>query len=77
MLLGVALLGAGCATTTRESPPQPAVGHIVDVDDNHSFVIAAFPEGRRLIHVDMRQLAHYRAGDEIRLDQAGRPLPPR
>jgi hypothetical protein len=48
---------------------------MVDVKD--SVVTAEFPEGTRLIHVDTRQAERYRAGDEIRLDRAGRPLPPR
>lgn len=78
MLIGAGVLGAGCATTaTWESQPAAAVGRIEVVDANHSFVIAQFPEGRRLINLDMRELAHYRAGDEIRLDEAGRPLPHR
>jgi hypothetical protein len=78
MLIGAGLLGAGCAVTgTWESQPPAAVGRIVEIDAKHSFVIAEFPEGRRLINIDMRELAHYRGGDEIRLDQAGRPLPRR
>lgn len=78
VFMAAGLLSTGCgAAVAPERQEVAAVGRIADIDDNHSFVIAEFPEGRRLIHVDMRELAHYRAGDEIRLDRAGRPLPPR
>jgi hypothetical protein len=78
MLLGAGLLASGCAVPAgREAPPVAAIGRIVEIDAKHSFVIAEFPAGRWTINVDPRELAHYRDGDEIRLDAAGRPLPRR
>lgn len=74
--IGAGLLASSCAVTADWQPPQAAVtGRIVEIDVNHAFVIAEFPAGRWTISVDPRELAHYRHGDEIRLDQAGRPLP--
>jgi hypothetical protein len=62
---------------TREPQRSAAVGRVALVDFAHGYVTADFPEGRRLVSVDMRELGHYIPGDEIRVDQAGRPLPPR
>jgi len=78
LIVVIGLLGAGCGVAAaQERQHSVAVGRIAVIDVYDGFVIADFPEGRRLISIDMRELAHYRNGDEIRIDQAGRPLPPR
>ncbi|HET9492099.1 MAG TPA: hypothetical protein VFR64_20400 [Methylomirabilota bacterium] len=77
-LILAGILSTGCGMTlAQESEPAAAVGRVEMVDVKDSVVVAEFPEGTRLIHVDTRQAARYRPGDEIRLDRAGRPLPPR
>lgn len=76
-MIVVALLCAGCAALVAQEPQTASVGRIVDIDAWGGFVIAEFPEGRRLIAMNHRELARYHTGGEIRIDQAGRPLPPR
>ncbi len=70
------LLHAGLAAG-QERQPSMTVGRIAHIDVYDGYLVAEFPEGRRTISMDMRELAYYRPGDEIRIDQAGRPLPPR
>lgn len=78
VIIVAGLLSTGCgAAVARERQPAAAVGRIEVIDLWGSFVIADFPEGRRLISIDMRELTLYRNGDEIRIDEAGRPLSPR
>ncbi|HEY7366335.1 MAG TPA: hypothetical protein VIE37_19730 [Methylomirabilota bacterium] len=76
-MLVVAVLSAGCAAAMTQEPQTAAVGRVVEIDAWGAFVIAEFPEGRRLIAMNHRELALYHIGGEIRIDQAGRPLPPR
>jgi len=77
LVVVAALLAAGCGMATAQERQQAAVGRIVDIDVYDGIVIAEFPGGRRQVTIDMRELSYYRPGDEIRIDQAGRPLPPR
>jgi hypothetical protein len=77
-MLVLALLSAGCAGAMSEQPQTAAaVGRVAEIDAWGGFIIAEFPEGRRLIAMNHRELAHYHIGGEIRIDQAGRPLLPR
>ncbi len=75
ILAGVLIAGCGM-TLAQERQEAAAVGRIDIIDVWGGFVIAEFPEGRRLISMSSRELAQYRAGDALGIDQAGRPLPP-
>jgi hypothetical protein len=78
MRLAVALVVLLLATPVLAAEDGEAVtGRIEIIEGLHGYVIAVFPSGRLVINVDQRELGHYRAGDEIRIDGAGRPLPPR
>jgi Glycosyltransferase like family 2 len=75
LLSGWLQAGCGVAVAQEGQRPSAAVGRVAVIDTHDSIIIAEFPEGRRLITIDMRELPHYAPGDEIRIDQAGRPLP--
>jgi hypothetical protein len=76
--LAVALVGLLLATPVLAAEDsEAAAGRIEVIEGNHGYVIAVFPSGRLVINVGQRELGHYRVGDEIRIDGAGRPLPPR
>jgi hypothetical protein len=70
-------LAAPAAPAPGASAEAVAVGRIVIKDGHEGYVIAEFPFGRRLIAIDKRHLWEYQVGDEIRLDAAGRVVPPR
>jgi hypothetical protein len=67
----------GGVAVGQERQPAVAVGRIAYIEVYDGYLVAEFPEGRRTISMDMRELSYYRPGDEIRVDQVGRPLPPR
>jgi hypothetical protein len=69
-----ALLGAGCTMVAPTPPPAGAVGRVETIGSDHGYIIAVFPDGRRTISMDHRELEYYSVGGEIRLDSAGRPL---
>ncbi|HEY7648086.1 MAG TPA: hypothetical protein VID04_03700 [Methylomirabilota bacterium] len=72
LALGFLVLLAAVAPAFAAAPPVQ-VGQIYVIDVGHSFVLAEFPDGRRLINIDRRDLWRYRVGDEIRVDSFGRP----
>ncbi|MGH7309669.1 MAG: hypothetical protein ACREK6_13315 [Candidatus Rokuibacteriota bacterium] len=77
-LILAGVLGGGCGmAVTQERQEVAAVGRIDIIDVWGGFVIAEFPDGRRLISMSSRELAQYRPDGELSIDQAGRPLPPR
>ena len=76
--LVLVLLGAGVgpAPAAQHDRQEAAVGRIVDVDANHGYVIAEFPNGRMFVSIDKRDMGKYIVGDDLRIDSFGRPLPP-
>jgi hypothetical protein len=80
LLLIVPGVLAGCGSVMSAGPaagpPAAAVGRVADIEANHGYIIAEFPNGRMNVSVDKRELYHYRIGDTIRIDSYGRPLPP-
>jgi hypothetical protein len=72
LALGLLVLLVAAAPVLAAAPPVE-VGQIYVIDVGHSFILAEFPEGRRLINIDRRDLWRYRVGDEIRIDSFGRP----
>jgi hypothetical protein len=73
-LLGV---GVGPALAAQHDGQEAAVGRIVDIDANHGYVIAEFPNGRKFVSMDKRDMGKYIVGDDLRIDSFGRPLPPK
>ena len=70
-LVIVAAAGPGLAAD------QPVdVGRVMIVDGCEGYVIAAFPNGQRLIYVGKHSIWRYQVGDQIRVDAFGRPQPP-
>lgn len=80
LLLAVPFVLAACASAMTPSaeirPPAAAVGRITDIEVQHGYVVAEFPNGRMNVSMDKRALNYYRIGDEIRIDSYGRPLGP-
>ena len=76
--LVLALLGAGVgpALAAQHDRQEAAVGRIVDIDANHGYVIAEFPNGRMFVTIDKRDIGKFIVGDDLRIDSFGRPLPP-
>jgi len=72
LALGLLVLLVATAPALAAAPPVE-IGLIYVIDVGHSFVLADFPEGRRLINIDRRDLWRYRVGGEIRVDSFGRP----
>ena len=76
MVLGAPLMAA-CAATPDDDARVAAVGRVADIDVNHGYLIAEFPNGRMFVSIDKRDLGKFIIGDEIRVDNFNRPLPPR
>ena len=74
-LLGAA--GVGPAMAAQHDRQEAAVGRIVFLEANHGFAVVDFPNGRMNVIMDKREMGQYIAGDEIRIDSFGRPLPRR
>jgi hypothetical protein len=75
ILLALALIGVAAGPALAADQPVE-VGRVLIIDGCEAFVIAAFPSGQRLVYVGKFDLWHYKEGDEIRVDAAGRPQPP-
>jgi len=73
-VLALTLL-SGCAVAATAPPPAAAVGRVAFVDGTLGVIVADFDGRRIVLDVDRRELGSYAAGDEIRIDSAGRPLP--
>ena len=67
--------GVGPALGAQHDRQEAAVGHIVDIDAHHGYVIAEFTNGRMFVSIDKRAIDQYRIGDDLRIDSFGRPLP--
>ena len=76
--LVLSLLGAGVgpAPAAQDDGREAAVGRITDIDANHGYVIAEFPNGRMFVTIDKRDIGKFIVGDDLRIDSFGRPLPP-
>ena len=76
--LMLVLLGAGVgpALAAQHDRQEAAVGRIVDIDANHGYVVAEFPNGRMFVSLDKRDMGKYMVGDDLRIDSFGRPLLP-
>jgi hypothetical protein len=71
LVLGLLLIVVAAGPVLAADPPTE-VGRIYIIDGNESYIIAEFPNGRRLINIDRRNLWRYQVGDEIRVDSFGR-----
>ena len=77
LLVSACLLGA-CAAPAADvaASREAAVGRVAGIEVNHGYLIAEFPDGRRMnVAGDKRELGWYIVGDPIRIDSFGRPLP--
>jgi hypothetical protein len=75
VLLALLLIGAAAGPALAADQPID-VGKILIIDGCEAFVIAAFPNGQRIIYVGKLEIWRYQTGDEIRVDAFERPLPP-
>ena len=76
LVLGLLGAGVGPAPAAQHDGQQAAVGRITDIDGNHGYVIAEFPNGRMFVSIEKRDIGKYIVGDDLRIDSFGRPLPP-
>ena len=74
LVLALPLLG-GCAATTTAPQQVAAVGKVIFLDFAEGFIVADFDGRQMVVGMDKREMGSYAAGDEIRIDSAGRPLP--
>lgn len=77
--LVLVLLGAGVGPVpaAQHDGQEAAVGRIVFMEYLHGYVVVDFPNGRMNVAMDKREMGQYVAGDDIRIDSFGRPLPRR
>jgi hypothetical protein len=76
LIVGLLGAGVGPALAAQHDRQEAAVGRITDIDANHGYAIAEFPNGRMFVSMDKRDLGKYIVGDDLRIDSFGRPLPP-